>query len=113
MVSAKEMHAAVMQQMSGCDIFLAVAAVGDYRCQQPSDKKIHKEADVMNVVLERNPDIAAAVGQLEKKPFIMGFAAETDHVLASAKAKREKKQMDLIVANRVGDGVGMGQMITQ
>lgn len=107
-VSAQEMFDAVMQVTKDCDIFLAVAAVGDYRCAAPSDQKIHKNEQISSLQLERTPDIAAAVGQLTNKPFIVGFAAETENVIASAKAKRERKNMDIIVANQVGGGRGMG-----
>lgn len=107
-VSAQEMHDAVMRNITGCDIFLAVAAVGDYRCKTVSARKIHKSDAAIELALERNPDIAASVGAMSKRPFLVGFAAETDHVIASAKDKRNRKQMDMIVANCVGQGEGMG-----
>jgi len=107
-VTAQEMHDIVMRKIPDYDIFLAVAAVSDYRCQTIAQQKIHKQEAAEQLVLERNPDIAASVGALAKKPFIVGFAAETDNVLEQARKKRERKHMDLIVANHVGGSVGMG-----
>lgn len=107
-VTAEEMHAAVMRKVADCDIFLAVAAVGDYRCQQIADQKIHKGAEVQTLLLESNPDIVASVAQLSVKPFIIGFAAETENVLEQAQQKRQRKNMNMIIANQVGGGVGMG-----
>jgi len=107
-VTAQEMYEAVMRKVADCDIFLAVAAVSDYRCKTIADQKIHKDQAVAMLELERNPDIAASVGQLADKPFIVGFAAETENVLEQAQAKRQRKNMDMIIANRVGSGVGMG-----
>lgn len=107
-VTAEEMHAAVMQQVAEYDILMAVAAVADYRCESVSPVKLKKNADVMTLTLQRNPDIAASVGQLDNKPFMVGFAAETDHVLENARAKRERKNMDIIVANDVSDDQAIG-----
>jgi phosphopantothenoylcysteine decarboxylase/phosphopantothenate--cysteine ligase len=106
--TAQEMHEAVMKNIAGCDIFLAVAAVGDYRSQTIAEQKLHKGESVIQITCERNPDIVLDVGQLPAKPFIVGFAAETENVIAQAQAKRQRKNMDLIVANRVGHGIGMG-----
>jgi phosphopantothenoylcysteine decarboxylase/phosphopantothenate--cysteine ligase len=107
-VSAHDMHTAVMSHVTHCDIFLAVAAVGDYRLQTIADQKIHKQDDTMQLQLVQNPDIVHYVGQLTHKPFIVGFAAETEDVKNQAEKKRKRKNMDMIVANKVGDGKGMG-----
>lgn len=107
-ISARQMHAEVMARVAESDIFCAVAAVADYCSQEVADKKIHKSDADLTLSLTRTPDIVAAVGQLASKPFIVGFAAETEDVAARAKAKREKKNMDVIVANQVGNGRGMG-----
>ena len=88
---------------------MAVAAVGDYRCQTIAAEKIHKQEAVTQLTLERNPDIVASVGQLTQKPFIVGFAAETEDVIAQAKVKRQRKNMDMIIANHVGNGLAMGK----
>lgn len=106
--TAREMYAAVMRNIQDYDIFLAVAAVSDYRPETQSDQKIHKSEAETTITLVRNPDIAAEVGQLSPKPFIVGFAAETERVVEQAAAKRQRKKMDLIIANLVGSGVGMG-----
>ena len=106
--SAQEMHDAVMRKVAECDIFLAVAAVADYRCQNIATQKIHKEADILTLTLERNPDIVTSVAQLKRKPFIVGCAAETEKVVQQAAAKRIRKQMDMIIANQVGHGKGIG-----
>lgn len=107
-VSAQQMYEAVMRKIADYDIFLAVAAVGDYRCETIATQKLHKDETTMTLTLERNPDIAASVGQLPKRPFLVGFAAETENVVEQAKAKRQRKKMDMIIANRVAEGVGMG-----
>ena len=107
-VSAQEMYDAVMRKVAEYDIFLAVAAVGDYHCQTVAAQKIHKNEAAMQLILERNPDIAGSVGQLSSRPFIVGFAAETEDVVGQAQAKRKRKNMDMIIANRVGGGIGMG-----
>lgn len=106
-VTAKEMYDAVMRKIAEHDIFLSVAAVSDYRCQTVAMQKIHKTTDTLSLSLERNPDIVASVGQLSPKPFIVGFAAETENVVEQAQAKRQRKKMDMIIANRVGAGIGM------
>ncbi|OGT43120.1 MAG: phosphopantothenoylcysteine decarboxylase [Gammaproteobacteria bacterium RIFCSPHIGHO2_12_FULL_37_34] len=106
-VSAQEMYAAVMKIVTHYDIFLAVAAVADYRCQHVLKQKLHKEEEQTQLQLERNPDIITAVGKLTKRPLIVGFAAETEDVIPRAKQKRKQKNMDLIVANCVGEGMGM------
>lgn len=108
-VTAQEMYMAVMRKMTQCDIFLAVAAVSDYRCQTVALQKCHKTKANMTLALEQTTDIIAAVGQLPDKPFIVGFAAETENVIEQAKAKRIRKNMDMIVANDVSAGAGMGQ----
>ncbi len=106
--TAAQMHDEVMNCMQGCDIFLAVAAVSDYRVATPAPQKLHKQEASITLQLERTPDIVAAVSQLKDKPFIVGFAAETENVVAQAQAKRERKKMDMIIANQVGEGLGMG-----
>lgn len=107
-VSANDMYEAVMRKVGECDILLAAAAVGDYRCQTIATQKMHKKDAAMQLMLERNPDIVAAVGQLAHKPFIVGFAAETENVIEQARAKRKQKKMDMIIANEVGVDLGMG-----
>lgn len=108
-VSAQDMFDAVMQRVADCDLFIAVAAVADYRCKTIASNKIAKKDQTMNIVLERNPDIVATVASLDKRPFVVGFAAETENMLANAKAKLQHKKLDMIVANPVGQpdaGIG-------
>jgi phosphopantothenoylcysteine decarboxylase/phosphopantothenate--cysteine ligase len=107
-VTAQQMHDAVMHHIDACDIFIGVAAVADYRSATIADQKIHKKDALMQINLERNPDIIADVGCLAKKPFIVGFAAETEKVVQQAQAKRERKKMDMIIANQVGGAIAMG-----
>ena len=101
--SAVEMHAAVMQRVRQADIFIATAAVADYRAASPADQKIKKTRDALTLELVRNPDILAEVAALRShRPFTVGFAAETHDVLHYAEDKRRRKNLDLIAANQVG-----------
>ncbi|MET0068183.1 MAG: bifunctional phosphopantothenoylcysteine decarboxylase/phosphopantothenate--cysteine ligase CoaBC [Candidatus Thiodiazotropha sp.] len=104
--TAHEMHTAVMQRVADADIFVGVAAVGDYRPRQVADEKIKKNKDIVILELVRNPDILAEVAARKKAPFCVGFAAETEQVEAHAEAKRQAKGLDLIAANQVGTREG-------
>jgi phosphopantothenoylcysteine decarboxylase/phosphopantothenate--cysteine ligase len=106
--TAEEMRTAVNQEVGSCDIFLAVAAVADYRCKQQAVEKITKDAAFLTLELERTPDIVAEVAKQKKRPFIVGFAAETEKLLERAKEKRRRKGMDMIIANQVGKGLCFG-----
>jgi phosphopantothenoylcysteine decarboxylase/phosphopantothenate--cysteine ligase len=101
--SAADMHDAVMAEVAGTDIFIGTAAVADYRPVNPSASKIKKVSDRLDVSMERTIDILAAVAQLPGRPFTVGFAAETNDVEAHAVQKLERKRLDLIAANEVGD----------
>jgi phosphopantothenoylcysteine decarboxylase/phosphopantothenate--cysteine ligase len=108
-VSAKEMFNAVMQEVASADIFLSVAAVADYRVKDFSSQKIKKQDTDFILHLERTEDIVASVAALEKKHlFVVGFAAETENLIEHAAAKLKNKKLDMIVANLVGAGVGIG-----
>ncbi|MHB1946538.1 MAG: bifunctional phosphopantothenoylcysteine decarboxylase/phosphopantothenate--cysteine ligase CoaBC [Gammaproteobacteria bacterium] len=107
-VSAQEMLDAVMDEMKDCDIFISVAAVADYRCKQIATQKIAKTAGTLTLELERNPDIVASVAKLSPRPIVIGFAAETHDVLNKAKAKLVNKKLDMIIANQVDSGLGIG-----
>ncbi|HRD48426.1 MAG: bifunctional phosphopantothenoylcysteine decarboxylase/phosphopantothenate--cysteine ligase CoaBC [Candidatus Competibacter sp.] len=101
--SAVEMHEAVMKRARQADIFIATAAVADYRAAHPAAQKIKKTQDALNLELVRNPDILAEVAALRShRPFTVGFAAETHDVLRYAEDKRRRKNLDVIAANRVG-----------
>jgi phosphopantothenoylcysteine decarboxylase/phosphopantothenate--cysteine ligase len=101
--SALEMHEAVMNRVRQADIFIATAAVADYRAAQAAERKIKKTDETLTLELARNPDILAEVAALRShRPFTVGFAAETHDVLHYAEDKRRRKHLDLIAANQVG-----------
>jgi phosphopantothenoylcysteine decarboxylase/phosphopantothenate--cysteine ligase len=101
--SAVEMHEAVRERVREADIFIATAAVADYRAASPAERKIKKTRDALILELTRNPDILAEVAALRShRPFTVGFAAETHDVLRYAEDKRRRKNLDLIAANQVG-----------
>lgn len=104
--SALDMYDAVMQRVDESDIFIACAAVADYRVSEQAPQKIKKANEVMQLSLTRNPDIVASVAALESPPFTLGFAAETENVEQYAAEKRSRKKLDLIAANRVGGNSG-------
>jgi phosphopantothenoylcysteine decarboxylase/phosphopantothenate--cysteine ligase len=104
--TAQEMLDAVMERITGADLFIAVAAVADYRPREVAAGKIKKSAPEMTLVLERNPDILATVAAVPGGPFTVGFAAETGDVEAHAAEKRRIKGLDMIAANAVGAGSG-------
>lgn len=99
--TAAEMLDKVMEEVKNADIFIATAAVADYRTDIISDHKIKKTAETLDLHLVRNPDIMACVAALNKPPFIVGFAAETQNLLSNAKEKLISKKADLIFANDV------------
>ncbi len=101
--SADQMYEAVMKEVDNADIFIATAAVADYRPASPTDSKIKKLAHTLEIPMERTVDILHAVAQLPDRPFVVGFAAETDNVEVHARAKLERKNLDLIAVNEVGD----------
>lgn len=102
--SAQQMHQAAMQHAVNNHIFISCAAVADYRPSQISDQKIKKtdDSDQMHIVMVKNPDIVASVAALkDKRPFTVGFAAETQEVEKYARSKLAKKNLDMICANDV------------
>jgi phosphopantothenoylcysteine decarboxylase/phosphopantothenate--cysteine ligase len=103
--SAEEMLSAVQQIISDADIFIAAAAVSDYRCCEVACEKIKKTSDTMTLALARAPDVLATVGKSTAPPFLVGFAAETENVERNALAKLSGKNLDMIAANKVGDGL--------
>lgn len=105
--SARQMHAAVLAEATAADVYVAAAAVGDFRPLEVAAHKIKKRGDGgMTLELTQNPDILADVAALPKRPLLVGFAAETENVEAYARAKLERKRLDLIAANQVGGGLG-------
>lgn len=103
--SARQMYDAVHRALDGADLYIGAAAVADYEPAQVATQKIKKRADTMTLELVRAPDILASVAAREDRPFVVGFAAETQDVEVHARAKLEGKRLDMIAANRVGEGV--------
>ena len=101
--SAQQMLEQCLELTAECDIFIACAAVADYRPTTIEARKIKKGPRQITLELERNPDIVAAVAACENGPFTVGFAAETNDLLAHARDKMERKGLDMIVANDVSD----------
>jgi phosphopantothenoylcysteine decarboxylase/phosphopantothenate--cysteine ligase len=104
--SALDMRAAVLDRASGNDIFIAVAAVADYRPARVASQKIKKSGDNLTLTLEANPDILAEVAGLPERPFCVGFAAETEKLAEYAEGKRIVKKLPLVVGNLLSDGLG-------
>ena len=105
--SAREMREAVLRHVGQAGVFIAVAAVADYRPTSASDHKLKKRgAEGLVIELEQNPDILAEVAALPAAPFCVGFAAESQNLDEYATAKRAKKGVPLIVGNLVQDGMG-------
>ncbi len=100
--SAADMLGAVLKEVGGADIFISTAAVADYRPARPPDHKIKKSTEKLAVEMERTVDIIATVAASSERPFIVGFAAETEAVEQNARAKMLKKNLDMIAGNEVG-----------
>ena len=105
--SAEEMQESVMKKISSADIFISAAAVADFRVQKKSEQKIKKSRDVKELIIEKTPDILSHVSELNNAPFTVGFAAETEDLEFNAQKKMHLKNLDMIAANQVGDGVGI------
>ncbi|WP_297764532.1 bifunctional phosphopantothenoylcysteine decarboxylase/phosphopantothenate--cysteine ligase CoaBC [uncultured Alcanivorax sp.] len=105
---AVDMFDACMKTVDeGCDVFIATAAVADYRPTVTADHKIKKSTEEIHLTLVKNPDIVASVAEHDKRPFTLGFAAETRDVVAYAQAKLVNKKLDMIATNDVsGSNVG-------
>jgi phosphopantothenoylcysteine decarboxylase/phosphopantothenate--cysteine ligase len=100
--TAEDMLAASLEGISDCDIFIACAAVADYRPTSIAEHKIKKgNEEIMELHLVKNPDIVATIAGRADKPFTIGFAAETRDVLSYAQGKLERKNLDMIIANDV------------
>lgn len=104
--SALQMREAVLQALPGQDVFIAVAAVADYRPRQAAEHKIKKGTDSISIELEANPDILAEVAARRDAPFCVGFAAESRELATYAEGKRVAKNLPLVVGNLVQDGLG-------
>ena len=106
--SAAQMHREVMARAAGCDVFIAAAAVADYAPASTARGKVKKTGAPLSLELRPTPDILAEVAALPAPPFTVGFAAETEDLERHARAKLERKGLDLIAGNRVGGPDGLG-----
>ena len=103
--TAEEMYDAVMHHISGMDVYIGTAAVSDYSPAKASDSKIKKDGSSSPMVLElkENQDILKSVSELEQRPYVVGFAAETHDLIKNAEKKLSNKNLDLIIANDVSN----------
>jgi len=104
--TAEEMYVLTHEHIEAVDVFVAAAAVSDYRPVDSAPQKIKKSEETMRLDLVRSKDILASVAALDNAPFTVGFAAETENVRDYALGKLNDKKLDMIVANRVGDDCG-------
>ncbi len=103
--SARDMYSAVHRHVAEADVFIAAAAVADFQPVSVAKQKIKKQGGTVKIDLEAAPDIIKSVADLVKRPFVVGFAAETNDVEENARSKLKRKKLDLIAANLVGDGI--------
>ena len=103
--SARDMHAAVHRHIAEADVFIAAAAVADFQPVSVAKQKIKKQGESVKLDLEPAPDIVKSVADMAKRPFVVGFAAETNDVEDNARSKLKRKKLDMIAANHVGDGI--------
>ena len=111
--TACEMESAVQARLDDCDLFIATAAVTDYRPTEAAAQKMKKgDESGRTLALTHNPDILAGVCARQPRPYCVGFAAETEALADHAQVKRRRKGADLICANAVGNGAGFGDVDT-
>jgi phosphopantothenoylcysteine decarboxylase / phosphopantothenate---cysteine ligase len=103
--TAEQMLDAVRTHLIGANIFVAAAAVSDYKAAAAAREKIKKTDEALNLPLARTPDVLATIARAASHPFLVGFAAETEHVERNALEKLNTKNLDMIAANKVGDGL--------
>ncbi|GMR01258.1 MAG: bifunctional phosphopantothenoylcysteine decarboxylase/phosphopantothenate--cysteine ligase CoaBC [Gammaproteobacteria bacterium] len=101
--SAEEMQHAVLATIDNCHIYISTAAVSDYRVKNIAQQKIKKSEDTLTLQLIKNDDIISAVANHKNRPYIVGFAAETENIIKNAKQKLIKKNLDMVVANDVSE----------
>ncbi len=107
--TAEEMYASVHARVSEADLFIACAAVSDYKPETEADEKLKRTQKTLNLELIRSPDTLASVAELKDGPFTVGFAAETQNVAENARSKLTRKGLDMIAANQVGRDCGFDQ----
>jgi phosphopantothenoylcysteine decarboxylase/phosphopantothenate--cysteine ligase len=104
--TARQMHDAVTVHAASSQVFIAVAAVADWRVKNAASSKLKKGDGIPRLEFEPNPDILASVAQMKNGPFCVGFAAETDEIERHGQAKRKAKNVPLLLANRAQDAFG-------
>jgi phosphopantothenoylcysteine decarboxylase/phosphopantothenate--cysteine ligase len=104
--TARQMHDATLERAADADIYIGAAAISDYRPEHAPDQKIKKKTDTLGLNLVKCPDVLAAVSALPRRPFSVGFAAETEKLEEHALAKLRAKNLDMIIANLVGEKLG-------
>jgi phosphopantothenoylcysteine decarboxylase/phosphopantothenate--cysteine ligase len=102
-LSAQELLEASLEAAGSADIFIAAAAVADYRAKAIATQKIKKQDDGMTIQLEKNPDVVSTVAAANDGLFVIGFAAETEKVESYAREKLARKKLDVIIANDVSN----------
>lgn len=108
--TAQEMYDAVHAHVHKANYAIFSAAVADYKPVNAADQKIKKKSDTLTIELVKNPDILASIGAMKQRPFLVGFALETENELEHAFAKAEKKNTDLLILNSTRDkGAGFGK----
>jgi len=101
--NTQQMVDAAMADIGGIDIYIGAAAISDYRPQNPASQKIKKSAATFVLEMVKSPDLLATIAALEDGPFAVGFAAETEKLEQHATDKLNRKQLDMIIANLVGE----------
>ena len=104
--TALEMYDAAMDRIAGKDIYVGAAAISDYRPESVPSHKIKKHDEKFILEMAKSPDLLAAIAALDSAPFTVGFAAETEKLEEHAMLKLNRKKLDMIVANLVGDNFG-------
>lgn len=107
--SATQMRKEVLARVAQTDIFIAVAAVADFRPQEYAVEKIKKSGDTRVLNLQPNPDILAEIASLPKPPFCVGFAAESHNLDTYAQSKRQSKKLPMLIGNLVDDAMGQDE----
>ncbi len=108
-LTAEEMYTAAKEHFTQADCAIMCAAVADYTPAVVAESKIKKSGDQMEITLRKTTDIAAALGAQKGERILVGFALETDHEMANAESKLERKNLDMIVLNSLRDaGAGFG-----
>jgi phosphopantothenoylcysteine decarboxylase/phosphopantothenate--cysteine ligase len=103
--SAQQMFDAAMQRIEGIDIYVGAAAISDYRPATAAAQKIKKSADTFVLEMVKSPDLLATIAALDEGPFTVGFAAETEKLEQHATDKLNRKNLDMIIANLVGENL--------